>query len=436
MSRFILIGLVFITLSCKPSTPIYESDLADTTYAHLIHQLNKSLIGVVSEDLFPPPVASRIYAYTNIAAFEAARQLSGQASLNGTLNDMPAIEIDTAKEIYWEVAVISSFCETAKHLVYRDHLIDSTFNSIIDTLKVNYQDASSFSNSLDAGKEIAKIITNWADEDGYHSTRSMPRYEPLKEEHAWEATAPTYGEALEPHWSKLRPFVMDSASQFRVNMILEFSKEKGSPFYAAAEEVYNIVGGAVPTDIEVAVYWDCNPGPTMVDGHLMQVRKQNTPGGHWVGIHSIIAQKGNTSLSQSCATYAKLCVGIADAFIAAWDTKFYHNLIRPETYINRYIDKDWQPKLESPLFPEYTSAHSLVSATAASILDNTYGEVAFFDDTNVAFGLPPRQFPNVWVAAEEAARSRLLGGIHYVFGCEQGFEQGKRLGQLVNQRIP
>lgn len=436
MSRYLLIGLLLLIISCKPSTSDYEAIVADSEHAHLIHQLNKALIGVISEDLFPPPVASRIYAYSNIAAFEAAQHLSDQSSFGAVLNDMAPIELDTTAEIYWEIATIASFCETAKHFVYRDHLIDSTFNTIVDTLEHHYSDGTTYFNSLEVGKKIAQHIIKWADQDGYNTTRNMPRYEPLQEEYAWEATAPTYGEALEPHWSKLRPFVMDSASQFRVEMPMEFSKEKESPFYVAAEEVYKIVKGSVPKDIEVAVYWDCNPGPTMVDGHLMQVRKQNTPGGHWIGIHSIIAQKEGKTLSESSAIYAKLGVGIADAFIAAWDTKFHHHLIRPESYINRYIDKDWQPKLESPLFPEYTSAHSLVSAVAASVLDDAYGEVAFFDDTNVSFGLPPRQFPNVWVAAEEAARSRLLGGIHYVFGCEQGFEQGKRLGQLINKRIP
>jgi hypothetical protein len=414
----------------------YTPQQVDQEHAWLIHQLNRDLIKVVSEDLFPPPVASRIYAYSNIAAYEVLRQLRPELpTLAGTLNGLEAVPIDSSLQLYWEVAAASAYCEMAKHLVYRDQLVDSSFNRLLDTFQQIYPDKVLLDRSGEEGRKIAQHLIQWANKDGYNATRNMPRYEPLKEDFAWEATAPLYGEALEPHWFKLRPFVMDSSSQFRVDIPIPFSTEKGSDFYQAAMDVYETVNAAVQADIDKAVYWDCNPGPTMIDGHLMQVRKQNTPGGHWVGIHGTLAKSQKRSLVESSAVYAKMCVGIADAFIAAWDTKFHYHLLRPETYINRYIDKDWKPKLESPLFPEYTSAHSLVSGTAASVLAKEYGEIGFFDETNVDFGLPPKRFPNVWVAAREAANSRLLGGIHYKFGCDNGFEQGKELGSLVNQRL-
>ncbi|MCG8331712.1 MAG: vanadium-dependent haloperoxidase [Chitinophagales bacterium] len=437
--RGILFTILCIgTFSCQ--APVqeeqYDKKGADVNNSAIIHQLNKELIGVISEDLFPPPVASRIYAYANVAAYEAVRGINTDCkSLAGQLNDLAPLTLEDKGEMYWEIAMISSFTEVAKHLVYRDFMLDTVYQHMIDTLKVKYLDETKFKASIERGLAVAKHIKEWADKDGYQETRNMPRYEPLEAPYAWEATAPMYGEALEPHWYKLRPFVMDSASQYRAPLTIEFSTEENSTFYKAAEEVYDIVVNAKPEDIDIAVYWDCNPGPTMVDGHSMQVRKQNTPGGHWVGIHSILAQKSDKTLSESCAVYAKLCTGVADGFIAAWDTKYAHHLLRPETFINRYIDKDWRPKLESPLFPEFTSAHSLISAVAASVLSGVYGEMAFFDDTNMAFGLPPKQFENVWIAADEAARSRLLGGIHYVFACETGFEQGKELGKLINESV-
>lgn len=438
MKYLSFILLVFGLLSCQEaerSTKVYDSQKANQEKVHLIHQLNHALIGVVSEDLFPPPVASRIYAYTNIAAYEAVRPLEPSlSSLAGTLNGLEAIP-PTEAPLYWEISMMSSYCEVAKHLVYRDHLVDSVFNSMIDTLRLHYPDEKLFEQSLEMGLVIADHIKKWADADGYNATRNMPKYEPLKAAFSWEATQPTYGEALEPHWFRLRPFVMDSASQFRLELPIAYDERPGSPFYKAAEEVYQIVNAANEEDIAVAVYWDCNPGPTLVDGHLMKVRKQNTPGGHWIGIHSIVNKKAELPLTATAFQYAKLSAGIADGFIAAWDTKYAHHLLRPETYINRHIDPDWLPKLESPLFPEFSSAHSLISAVAASILEEEYGEVPFYDDSNVMFGLPPKSFDTFWEAAEEAAQSRLLGGIHYTFGCEMGFEQGKKLGRLVNRTI-
>jgi hypothetical protein len=425
-------------LACNPEVKTSGPSPAqiDEQQDSLIHELNHALIDVVSEDLFPPPVASRIYAYSNIAAYEACQLLNPELhTLAGRLNGLDTLNIKADGVEYWDVVALRSFCEVAKHLVYRDFMIDTLFQQQLAVLQNRYPNEAGIKQAITTGDQIASHIKKWADLDGYNTTRNMPRYESIDAPYAWQATAPTYGEALEPHWAKLRPFVMDSASQFRVDIPIAFSEKEGSEFYQAAMEIYEIVNKAAEAEVAVAVYWDCNPGPTLVDGHSMKVRKQNTPGGHWVGIHSILAQDTKQNLSQSAYIYAKLGVGIADAFIAAWDTKFAHHLLRPETYINRYIDKDWKPKLESPLFPEYTSAHSLVSAVAASVLSDAYGEVPFDDNTNVRFDLPSKKFTNVWEAADEAAQSRLLGGIHYVFGCENGFEQGKRLGQLVNDQL-
>jgi len=414
---------------------VYLKDEANEKRADLIHHLNHTLIKVVSEDLFPPPVAGRIYAYTNVAAYEAVRPLKdGFPSLSGRLNGLTEVP-SSDDQLYWEIAMVKSYCEVAKHLVYRDFMIDSTYQILIDSLQPQYPDNKVFERSVGLGDQIAQHIKAWADEDGYNATRNMPKYEPLTEEWAWEATQPTYGEALEPHWFRLRPFHMDSASQFRETPPIAFDRTPGSPFYQAAEEVYQVVNQAEQEDIDIAVYWDCNPGPTMVEGHVMKVRKQNTPGGHWIGIHSIVSQKAGLGLVEATANYAKLATGIADGFIAAWDTKYAHNLLRPETFINRYIDPEWLHKLESPLFPEFTSAHSLISAVAASVLDEEYGSMSFYDDTNVMFGLPPKSFDNFWEAAEEAAQSRLKGGIHYAFACEMGFDQGKKLGELVNNNL-
>ncbi len=440
MKKTFYIALLLSLWACQVAndkTQKYSAEEANQQKSHLIHQLNHALISVISEDLFPPPVASRIYAYSNIAAYETVRLMDTELpSLAGSLNGLDPINfMPESNEAFLEIAMIKSFCEVAKHHVYRDFLLDSVFQQMTDTLRLAYPDQDLFDRSLDLGQQIAQHINQWADNDGYIQTRTMPKYEPLQVNYAWEATQPIYAEALEPHWNKLRPFVMDSASQFRVDMPIDFSEQRNSPFYEAAEEVYQIVNAANEEDIEIAVYWDCNPGPTMIEGHVMKVRKQNTPGGHWIGIHSIVSQKMNRSLTQSCQTYAKLSAGMADGFIAAWDTKYSHHLMRPETYINKHIDPDWLPKLESPPFPEFTSAHSLISAVAASVLAEEYGETSFYDDTNVMFGLPPKSFNNFWEAAEEAAKSRLLGGIHYTFACDIGFEQGKRLGVLVNSKM-
>lgn len=419
--------ITLVLFSCKHSTGGKVENLNLPTTSDLLVELNRGLTKVVSEDLFPPPVAARIYAYSNIAAYEAICPAdTSYHSMEGTLNGYQAIE-PTESNMAYQMALITSYTKVASQLVYREFLVDTLRQRMIQKYvkKTNEKQKDA---GRKWGEELANHIIKWANEDGYNATRNMPKYQPVSGEDKWVPTQPMYGEALEPHWFKLRPFVMNKSDQFRLELPILFSSKKGSDFYNAALEVYGMTKKSNEETLDVALYWDCNPGPVMTEGHVMKVRKQNTPGGHWMGIQGILAKSQNQSLLEAAQTSAQLMAGISDAFIAAWDTKFYHHLLRPETFINRHIDSDWKPKLESPLFPEFASAHSSVSGVAASILMATYGEQAFYDDTNVSFNLPAKKFDNVWLAAEEAAKSRFLGGIHYRFGCDAGLEQGRSLG--------
>ena len=78
-------------------------------------------------------------------------------------------------------------------------------------------------------------------------------------------------------------------------------------------------------------------------------------------------------------------------------------------------------------FPEYTSGHSVISRAAAVILTDLYGDnFAFTDTTEVLYGLPERKYNSFIHASEEAAISRLYGGIHYMMAIEEGVKQGSR----------
>jgi membrane-associated phospholipid phosphatase len=154
-----------------------------------------------------------------------------------------------------------------------------------------------------------------------------------------------------------------------------------------------------------------------------------TPPGHWIAIVLQIAERDALPAEQVAAALAKLGAAQADAFISCWDTKFRYNLLRPVTYIRRHIDKAWEPLLITPPFPEYTSGHSTQSGAASTVLTAIFGEGFAFDDaTHVDEGLPVRSFPSFAAAAEEAAISRLYGGIHFRFGNEKGLEQGRSVG--------
>ena len=125
-------------------------------------------------------------------------------------------------------------------------------------------------------------------------------------------------------------------------------------------------------------------------------------------------------------------ITVDDAFIACWQSKFEYNLVRPVTYINRFIDPNWRPLLITPPFPEYPSGHSTQSGAAAAILTHLIGDNhAFTDDAQNADGLPARSFTSFNQAAEEAAISRLYGGIHSRAAIENGVAQGHHVATFA-----
>ena len=92
--------------------------------------------------------------------------------------------------------------------------------------------------------------------------------------------------------------------------------------------------------------------------------------------------------------------------------------------------------MQTPPFPEYTSGHSVVSGAASTVLTGIFGDdFAFDDDTELPFGIPIRSFPSFNKAADEAALSRLYGGIHYRAAIDEGLKQGRSLGTLINETI-
>jgi hypothetical protein len=173
-----------------------------------------------------------------------------------------------------------------------------------------------------------------------------------------------------------------------------------------------------------------------VDGHVMYATKKISPGGHWINITALACRQTKADVAKSTAAYACVSITLADAFISCWDEKYRSIVIRPETYINNYIDQSWMPLLQTPPFPEYTSGHSVVSSASAVVLTSLFGDnFSYTDSTENEFGLHPRSFTSFNQAAEEAAVSRYYGGIHYDAAIVNGLTEGRKIGNYVLQHL-
>jgi membrane-associated phospholipid phosphatase len=138
---------------------------------------------------------------------------------------------------------------------------------------------------------------------------------------------------------------------------------------------------------------------------------------------------------EALEVYSLVSIAMYDGFISCWHEKFRSNVIRPITYIKRYIDSSWQPLIQTPPFPEHTSGHSSISAAAATVLTKMLGEFPFEDSTSTPIGLPTRKFSSFRAAAAEAAMSRLYGGIHYRRGNDAGTKNGTKVGEYVVEKV-
>jgi hypothetical protein len=389
-------------------------------------------------DIFSPPVASRIYVYPHIAAYEVLRnQHPEYKTLAGQLNEFTTVPgPNPEQDIYYPLASIVAFSTTAQFLVFNVGMLNEFEEQYLQSIQKVGISRKIFENSVAYGREVGNHLIEYAKNDGYIARQSLPRYILEEEPGKWVPTPPDYMPGIEPHWATMRTLVLDSVNQFLPPPPTPFDTTPGSKFYQECMEVYETVNALTDEQLEIAKFWDCNPNISFTKGHVMFYHQQISPGGHWLSIASIISHMDNMNFMRKSEVFTLTSIALYDAFISCWDEKYRSSLIRPETYIDRYIDPDWKPILQTPAFPEYTSGHSVISAAASVALTKMLGDnYAFADSSEVEYGLPVRHYKSFYHASNEAAISRLYGGIHYRPACDNGVSQGRKVGNFIMDKV-
>jgi hypothetical protein len=435
MAKWFCITLFVVLVCCSSPTKDY---LAKSQDPERLHLSIKKITDLIVYDIFSPPVASRIYAYTSVAGYEALiPQDKTYLSMAGQLHGLgPVPQPEQGVEYCFPLASVKAMLTVGKALVFSEDKVDEFYNGMFKQFRDAGVPEEVYNRSIDYGAKVAAHILAWASKDNYKQTRSFPKYTITNDPATWKPTPPAYMDAVEPHWNKIRTFVIDSAQQFKPLPPTPFSILKDSKFYAEAKEIYEFGKNMTPLQRSIAAFWDCNPFVMNVKGHVMFATKKISPGGHWMNITRVACNQAHADILKSAEAYVRVSLSLVDGFISCWDEKYRSNLIRPETYINQYIDENWTPLLQTPPFPEYSSGHSVISASAATALTKLFGEhFAYTDSTEVEFGMPPRNFTSFIQASEEAAVSRMYGGIHYRPACENGKVEGRSIGAFIRDRI-
>lgn len=413
------------------------SQLENNMDATPLYKAQQLLTDVMVHDIFSPPVASRIYVYTHLAAYEvlASGNNSGIPSLAGMLSGWTGVPV-LQKKADPVIAALEAFRITGRQLLFSEQQFSDSMQVLINEEVKNRKADKNLKASLSTGKQVADSILAWAGRDRYKETRSIRRYQLKKTPGTWLPTPPGYMAAVEPNWKMIRCLTLDSSAVFRPVQVTGFSTDPGSAFYKEALEVYTVCSSLTDEQKAIAAFWDCNPFHITMQGHLNFATKKISPGGHWMQIAGLASSMRNATIQQAARAYTFTAIAIFDAFISCWEEKYNSQLIRPETYINSHISESWRPLLQTPPFPEYPSGHSVVSSAAATVLTKIYGDnFSFVDHTERPYGLPDRRFTSFLKASEEAAISRLYGGIHYRPAIENGLIQGRRVGEQVILRL-
>ena len=434
--NFFLIITIFCFHSCSETNNInYKEQLSDP---ELFQAAMQNLTDIVVYDIFSPPVASRVYLYPSVAAYEIMAYFNSDNfnSLKGQVKELQDIPIPENPNIDPNLAAIFSFNQVGKALIFSEkkmEIFETNFNNKLKDFGVP-------SRVINASKEyadkVSKSILDWASKDMYSQTRTFPKYSILEGDRFWKPTPPDYMDGIEPHWPKIRTMVLDSSNQFPPKDPIPFDLKKGSPFHKQLMEVYQVTNSLTEEQTNIAKFWDCNPYVSHHKGHAMFATKKITPGGHWIGITAVATRKAKSSFEDTINAYVNVSIALFDAFISCWDEKWKTLVVRPETLINQYYDEEWLPLLQTPPFPEYTSGHSVISRAAALTLTDLFGEnFDFVDTTEVSYGLPSRSYKSFINASEEAAISRLYGGIHYMMAITEGVAQGQNVGDFIVKNI-
>jgi hypothetical protein len=431
---FLIAIIALLSGACKQKTADeYNPKVNNPDFYHAcVNQLTD----VIVHDIFTPPVASRIYSYATLAGYEAL--VSGEKnypSMVGKIKDFTTVpQTENGKEYCHQLASIKAFMTVARGLTFSVEKYDAFEKDLDKKFETAGVPNEVIERSVAYGTAVGKAILDYAKKDNYPQTRGL-RYTLQNKPGTWTPTPPSYADAIEPNWGKIRPMILDSSAQIMPSPPFAYNLAKTSPFMKEVTEVYEMGNKLSEEQKRIAWFWDDNAFVMNVQGHVMFADKKMTPGGHWLAILKTVCQDKKIDFAKSVQGYLLVSMALRDAFIECWEVKYRFHKIRPETIINASVDTKWIPFLQTPPFPEYTSGHSTISGASAEVLTQLFGEnVAFTDSTEAKFGHGVGQFKSFKEAAEQASISRVYGGIHFRSACDEGLKVGEAIGKLVMQK--
>jgi len=419
----------------------YIHDIVAPNNMNAVFYWTDIMLQTVRDQSINPPKATRIFAMGHVAGFLAANGLDKKYNNSFKLDAEAPKDIDPA--IAYGVACSGAIADAFQSSFYlnRRKFLDQFPNSDKKLRSIKW------------GEYVAKAITRARAQDGAEPSKSnfyLGRYDRRGDILEWSPTAPffeaedgpsfnSFNRGLLPGWGKQKPWIMRDTVRFRAKPFPDVK----SPEFAQMYKKIKDLGGKdskirTEDQTQIAFFWE--DGPRGV-----------TPPGHWQLIAMDLVQKFNYDFVDIARIFALMSVGQADAGITTWDSKFYYDIVRPETAIRKRThrfnnphltegpDSNWESLIPTPPFPAYTSGHSTFSAVSAKILALAIGrdKITFSGNSPDLVNWPAqltgvrRTWKSLSGAAKEASSSREYGGIHWEADAVEGLNVGYNLGTYV-----
>ena len=428
----VLLGII-LSQSCQATGEPESEEHRQATEAtlawnHLMLDLERYTPG------YRPPISARMFAYVEMAAYEAALpDMKGYLSMEQFCAGYarPAVR-PSADRFHLPSSINAAYAQilrnffptTTDQMKKRIDLLEETyarrFHDVIDSDVLNQ--------SRTFGQAVSQAVWQWSitDREGhdgflYNYDRKfvMPACAGC-----WQPNGSHPLPPLLPEWGKVRCFVI-KPGEITVKPPAPFDETPGSALHTEALEVFSVSHPLSKENRWIAELWsDDLPGLTV------------TPAGRWIAIANQALTQSHFPFTTVIETYLKTALALCDVSIVTWQAKYLYNRERPETYIHRVMNIDWTPLHDNPNFPSYPSGHSAFGAAAAEVLTAQLGEHFTMTDrtheNRQEFTGKPRTYHSFTEMAQENATSRVMIGVHYRMDCKEGLRLGKVVGQKVN----
>ena len=416
LTLIVALGLITPILALSPApgmsrTPRGSAKGSTTTSDAVVREWNEIATTRILPN-GPPFTAARFMTIVQLAVFEAVNSITGKYQpYLGTVSAPAGASPEAAAVTAAHDTLVFYFPAQAVDL-----------NGLRDTSLAAIPDGQAKTDGIAVGAAAAAAMI--ADRTGDGSAPPLTHTPTITDPYEWQLT-PGCAAGVFKHWSNLRPFAIESSSQFR-------SKAPPALTSGVYAQDYN----------ELQTFGDLN-SPDRPQDRTDVARLYAVGPGHWTWNYTLlqIASTRNDEITDTARTMAQMNMAINDAYVAGFESKYFYNTWRPVTAIIRG-DEDgnhrttagpFTPLISTPCFPSYPSNHGTGSAAARAVLERAYGR--FGHSIDVFHPMAPGiviNYSDLRDITDDVSDARVFGGIHFRFDQDEGEKQGEAVARYIN----